>query len=47
MKKSGTVDFKTWYRDAHGENTPWGDEESEAFVTRPRARSSGRSPGSS
>ena len=31
--KSGTVDFKTWYREAHGENTPWGDEESEAFVT--------------
>ncbi len=33
VKKSGTVDFKTWYREAHGENTPWGDEESEAFVT--------------
>lgn len=33
VAKSGTVDFKTWYRDAHGERTPWGDEESEAFVT--------------
>jgi hypothetical protein len=31
--KSGTVDFKTWYREAHGEHTPWGDEESQAFVT--------------
>src|SRR6185436_14758936 len=30
--KSGTIDFKTWYRQAHGERTPWGDEESEAFV---------------
>jgi hypothetical protein len=34
VKKSGTVDFKTWYREAHGENTPWGDEESDAFVTK-------------
>lgn len=33
VQKSGTVDFKTWYREAHGENTPWGEEESEAFVT--------------
>ncbi|HSI98159.1 MAG TPA: cyclic nucleotide-binding domain-containing protein [Gaiellaceae bacterium] len=33
VAKSGTVDFKTWYREAHGENTPWGDEESDAFVT--------------
>src|SRR4029079_5705451 len=31
--KSGTVDFKTWYRESHGDNTPWGDEESEALVT--------------
>jgi hypothetical protein len=30
--KSGTVDFKTWYREAHGDHTPWGDEESKAFV---------------
>ncbi len=33
VAKSGTVDFKTWYREAHGENTPWGDEESDAFTT--------------
>jgi hypothetical protein len=31
--KSGVVDFATWYREAHGEHTPWGDEDSEAFVT--------------
>jgi hypothetical protein len=31
--KTGTIDFKAWYREAHGEHTPWGDEESEAFVT--------------
>ena len=33
VAKSGTIDFKTWYREAHGEHTPWGDEDSEAFVT--------------
>src|SRR5215831_2183953 len=32
VQKSGTVDFKTWYRESHGDNTPWGDEESEAVV---------------
>ena len=32
VAKTGTIDFKTWYREAHGERTPWGDEESEAFV---------------
>ena len=31
--KSGTIDFKAWYGGAHGERTPWGDEESDAFVT--------------
>jgi hypothetical protein len=31
-QKSGTVDFKTWYRESHGENTPWGDAESPAVV---------------
>ena len=31
--KSGTIDFKAWYSGAHGERTPWGDEESDAFVT--------------
>lgn len=33
VAKSGTVDFKAWYREAHGDHTPWGDEESDAFVT--------------
>jgi Cyclic nucleotide-binding domain len=32
VQKSGTVDFKSWYRESHGDNTPWGDEESEAVV---------------
>ena len=31
--KAGTIDFKAWYREAHGEQTPWGAEDSEAFVT--------------
>ena len=33
VEKTGTIDFKAWYREAHGERTPWGDEESDAFVT--------------
>ena len=33
VKKSGTIDFEAWYREAHGDNTPWGDEDSDAFVT--------------
>jgi Cyclic nucleotide-binding domain len=33
VAKTGTIDFKTWYQEAHGERTPWGDEDSEAFVT--------------
>jgi Cyclic nucleotide-binding domain len=32
VQKSGTVDFKAWYRQSHGDHTPWGDEESEAVV---------------
>ncbi len=32
VEKSGTIDFKAWYQGAHGEHTPWGDEDSEAFV---------------
>jgi hypothetical protein len=31
--KSGVIDFKTWYRNAFGEHSPWGDEESPALVT--------------
>jgi Cyclic nucleotide-binding domain len=30
--KSGTVDFKAWYRSSHGDNTPWGDADSAAVV---------------
>jgi Cyclic nucleotide-binding domain len=33
VAKTGTIDFRAWYRAAHGERTPWGDEESDAFVT--------------
>jgi hypothetical protein len=32
VQKAGTIDFKTWYREAHGEHTPWGDEDSDPFV---------------
>jgi hypothetical protein len=31
-QKSGTVDFGAWYRESHGDNTPWGDAESPAVV---------------
>jgi hypothetical protein len=31
--KSGTIDFEEWYRESHGRNTPWGEEDSPAFVT--------------
>ncbi len=31
-EKSGTIDFKAWYRESHGEHTPWGEDESEAVV---------------
>ncbi len=33
VQKAGTIDFKTWYKRAHGGHTPWGDEDSDAFVT--------------
>jgi hypothetical protein len=33
IAKSGTIDFKAWYAGTHGERTPWGDEDSDAFVT--------------
>jgi len=31
--KTGSIDFKSWYRDAFGTHTPWGDTDSKAFVT--------------
>jgi hypothetical protein len=30
--KSGVIDFDEWYRTEHDEHSPWGDEESPAFV---------------
>lgn len=33
VEKSATIDFEKWYRESYGENTPWGDEDSPAFVT--------------
>src|SRR5919106_3381344 len=33
VQKSGTVDFEKWYRESYGENTPWGNEDTPAFVT--------------
>ena len=33
VQKSGVIDFKAWYRETHGGNTPWGDEDSPALVT--------------
>jgi Cyclic nucleotide-binding domain len=32
IAKSGTVDFEMWYREAHGDNTPWGAEDSPSFI---------------
>ena len=31
--KSGVIDFDTWYREAFGSYTPWGDRESKALIT--------------
>ncbi len=31
--KTGLIDFKTWYREAFGVHTPWGEEDSPALVT--------------
>ena len=33
VQKAGTIDFGKWYREAHGERTPWGDEDSPTIVT--------------
>ena len=33
VAKSGLLDFSTWYRDAFGRHTPWGDADSPALVT--------------
>lgn len=33
IEKSGLIDFNDWYRKSFGKATPWGDSDSEAFVT--------------
>ena len=33
VSKTGLIDFETWYREAFGEHTPWGDQDSPALVT--------------
>jgi hypothetical protein len=33
VQKSGIIDFQTWYREAFGRHTPWGEEDSPALVT--------------
>jgi hypothetical protein len=32
VAKSGLIDFDNWYHSAFGQHTPWGDEETPAFV---------------
>jgi hypothetical protein len=33
IEKSGMIDFEQWYRESFGANTPWGGEDTPAFVT--------------
>ncbi|MCU1391305.1 MAG: Cyclic nucleotide-binding protein [Ilumatobacteraceae bacterium] len=33
LAKTGLIDFKTWYKEAFGDHTPWGDLDSPALVT--------------
>jgi Cyclic nucleotide-binding domain len=33
IKKSGLIDFSTWYRSAFGKHSPWGDQDSPALAT--------------
>jgi cyclic nucleotide-binding protein len=32
VEKSAEIDFERWYRESHGKNTPWGEEDSPAFI---------------
>src|SRR5688500_12545655 len=32
-EKSASIDFEKWYRESYGDNTPWGSEDTPAFVT--------------
>ena len=33
VEKSASIDFDRWYRESHGKNTPWGDEDSPALAS--------------
>jgi hypothetical protein len=33
VEKSGVVDFKSWFNEAYGDHTPWGDVDSPAVVS--------------
>jgi hypothetical protein len=33
VEKSASIDFERWYRESHGKNTPWGEEDSPAIAT--------------
>jgi hypothetical protein len=33
IEKSASIDFERWWREAHGEGTPWGGDDSPALVT--------------
>jgi len=33
IAKTGVINFKTWYKDAFGDHTPWGELDSPALVT--------------
>ena len=33
VSKSATIDFEKWYRESYGEQTPWGAEDTPAFMT--------------
>jgi hypothetical protein len=33
IEKSGSIDFEEWYRESHGKNTPWGEQDSPAITT--------------
>jgi hypothetical protein len=33
IEKSASIDFERWYRESHGKNTPWGEEDSPALAT--------------
>ncbi len=33
VEKSAAIDFEKWYRESHGKNTPWGEEDSPALST--------------